>query len=156
MWNATAMKVGLSVLAAFSISAPATSDDRTFERLMDGIEKQVRLPEGAAPLQDYARHYASQTDGKVVGVYVLRAPAPARGPDWSCAKVVLDGGKVITKPVACPSDPDTSEQVAAGQRRWFDDFRKLPLIHDGGCMVVNIVFNPTTRRVEHAFCNGVA
>ena len=156
MWNATAKKVGLSVLTAFLVSAPATPDHGRSERLMDAIEKQVRLPEGAAPLQNYARHYASQTDGKVVGVYVLRAPARPRGPDWGCAEVVLDGGNVTTKPVACPTDPDTSEQVAAGQRRWFDDYRKLPIIMDGGCMVVNVVFNPATRRVEHAFCNGVA
>src|SRR5258708_4174133 len=99
MWNATAMKAGLSVLVAVLVSAPTTPEPGRFERLMNAIEQQVRLPDGAAPLQYYARHYASQKDGKVVGVYVLRAPAPAKGPDWSCAKVVLDGGKVTTKPV---------------------------------------------------------
>lgn len=40
------------------------------EALMDRIESQVRMPEGSRPLAEYARHYAENAEGEVVGVYV--------------------------------------------------------------------------------------
>lgn len=64
------------VVSACSAQVPSTS-----EKLMDEIDKQVRLPDGSGPLQHYARHYAFQKDGKVMGVYVLRGPASSQPPN---------------------------------------------------------------------------
>lgn len=48
-----------------------------------------------------------------------------------------------------------SGDLPAGARRWVR-FDALPGIDDGGCSVVNIVFDLATRKVEKAFCNGLA
>lgn len=45
--------------------------------------------------------------------------------------------------------------LPSGARRWVR-FEALPSIDDGGCSVVNIVFDLTTRKVEQVVCNGLA
>ena len=42
------------------------------------------------------------------------------------------------------------------QRRWVSDIYHLPAIDDGGCFIVNVIFDPKTNKVTQAFCNGVA
>jgi len=93
--------------------------------MMDKIERLVELPEGTAALHKYARYYAQQ-DSKVVALY--RIPS-FMGP------------------------PGKSE-LEAGQRRWVADYHELPGILDGGCYVVDVVFNPTTQKFERIECNG--
>jgi hypothetical protein len=43
-----------------------------------------------------------------------------------------------------------------GKRLWLADRRDLPILMDGGCAVVNVVYDPPTQRVENTFCNGQA
>jgi len=45
--------------------------------------------------------------------------------------------------------------LPVGQRRWVKDINHLPAINDGGCSIVNVIFDPTTNRTQ-AFCNGEA
>jgi hypothetical protein len=149
------MKMLLIFLAALAAGPPSTNPAEA-ERLMAAIEEQVRLPQDAAPLEHYARHYAFQTDGKVVGVYLHRVAAAPRGDDWGCEEIILEGNEIGSKPIPCPPEPDTLQQVSGGERRWFDDPAKLPYISDGGCGMITVIFNPATNRVEHADCNGVA
>lgn len=74
----------------------ATSAEQT--AIMDRIERDIRLPEGALPLASYARYYAWQqrSDGlrKVIGVYVrLEDHTPGRywvGEDGF--PLIMDGG----------------------------------------------------------------
>ena len=155
MWKAAMMRICLSLLVLL-MSATSPPGQNTPGALMDEIEKKVQLPLGAARLERYARHYALQEDGKVIGVYVLHLPAPPKGADYGCSEIRLDGKELTSKPITCPPEPDISQEVAAGERRWFDDDRKLPLISDGGCIVVNVIFNPSAHEVESAFCNGAA
>lgn len=149
------MKIGFSVMAVL-LSVGSTPDYGEAVRLMDEIERQVRLPEGAAPLQSYGRHYAFDEEGKVIGVYVLRAPPAPGEADYGCEEIRLDGEDLTSEPVPCPPNLETDGEVASGERQWFDDYRKLPHISDGGCMVVNVIFNLSRHRVEDTFCNGVA
>lgn len=82
-------------------AAPATSSttDAEQEAIMDRIEREVRLPEGARPLAAYARSYAWQERGdgirKVVAVYEHLTGAPVGQRRWvteSAFPLVLDGG----------------------------------------------------------------
>lgn len=43
----------------------------------------------------------------------------------------------------------------AGQRRWLEDYRKLPSILDGGCSIVNVRYDIAAKNIEAAFCNGL-
>lgn len=106
------MPAALAALA--SSSAPERS---AHESLMDEIERQVRLPAGAEPLDRYGRYYAFAGRGKVEARYLLPPepttpdPLPA---DWGCDEVVLDGNELSTREVPCPPDPDVSIFCAPG------------------------------------------
>jgi hypothetical protein len=63
----------------------------------------------------------------------------------------FDGDKVIgTYMTSAGNDP------LRGKRVWLGDRRDLPVLMDGGCAVVNIVYDPLAQRVESTFCNGLA
>lgn len=46
--------------------------------------------------------------------------------------------------------------LPVGQRRWVKDIYHLPAIDDGGCFIVNVIFDPKTKKVTRASCNGIA
>jgi len=79
-------------------ATPPNSEAQAREELMDRIERQLRLPEGAAPLASYARYYAWQQRGddrrKVVAVYLgvgERTPG-RRWVEETEFPLILDGG----------------------------------------------------------------
>jgi hypothetical protein len=49
-----------------------------------------------------------------------------------------------------------SDERLVGKRRWMADKRDLPMVMDGGCMVVNVVYDLAKKKVEQSSCNGVA
>lgn len=93
---------------------------------MAQIESQVELPAGAYDLNDYLRYYAFD-DGHVVAVFTT-----------------------------FDHRSDSDQNVRTSDRNWVGDRDKLPLILDGGCSVVNIVYDPKDRSFDQVFCNGVA
>lgn len=61
----------------------------------------------------------------------------------------FDGKRVIATYVASRgNDP------LKGQRRWRAE--RLPTVMDGGCAVVNIIYDPRARKIENTYCNGLA
>lgn len=85
-----------STAPAAPAASPAT--DAGQQAIMDRIEREIRLPEGAAPLATYARFYAWQERGdgvrKVIAVY-LGVGERTPGRRWvteSEFPLVLDGG----------------------------------------------------------------
>jgi hypothetical protein len=128
---------------------------------MDEIERQVRLPEGASPLKDYARHYALEQDGKIIGVYVLRTSASGQAAakqatDYGCEEIAIEGAHLVGKSVPCPPTSEPQNEVGGGERRWFNNRAELPVIMDGGCGFVTVRFDTSKHRVDQAFCNGEA
>lgn len=126
---------------------------------MDEIERKVRLPAKAEPLNAYGRYYAFGHKGKVEARYLL--PPEPLTPDplpagWGCEEMVMLGNELTSREVPCGPDPDMSHFLKAGQRRWFADPEAIPMIFDGGCMVVQVIFDLRTRKVEHVSCNGNA
>jgi hypothetical protein len=55
-----------SLLALTCCAAPQSEE----AALMDRIEQQVRMPEGARRITNYDRYYADAGDGKVIGLYL--------------------------------------------------------------------------------------
>jgi len=119
--------------------------------MMNEIEKQVQLPKGARNIDNYARYYAAGPEGQVIGIYLL--PVGGSAVTGECEELMED---MTSRPVPCPQLRFPTDDIKAGERRWLEDQQKLPLVNDGGCDVVNVLFNPTTRQIEQAICNGVA
>jgi len=126
---------------------------------MDEIERKVRLPAKAGPLDAYGRYYAFDGKAKVQARYVLPPepmtpdPLPA---DWGCEEMAMLGNSVTSREVPCGPDPDMRRYLKAGQRRWVEDHKAMPMIFDGGCMVMHVTFDLKSRKFEHVFCNGSA
>ena len=79
-------------------ATPPDTEAQAREELMERIEREVRLPEGAAPLASYARYYAWQERGdgirKVIAVY-LGVGERTPGRRWVTENefpLILDGG----------------------------------------------------------------
>lgn len=115
---------------------------------MDKIEKQVRLPPGAASLAHFARYYAFRADGKVRGTYLPPDdPAP---PDQRCVEVTPNSQ---SREVPCPPEP---RRVKAGERMWLQHEERLPWIMDAGCLAVSVIFDPRSDEVEQVACSDSA
>ncbi|GAA4043023.1 hypothetical protein GCM10022281_25260 [Sphingomonas rosea] len=153
----------ITVAASLLLAACASPTANPHDRIMDQIEAQVRLPKGAWPLRDYARYYAVDTKDReglgkkrIVGIYLKPLPPEPSGPGIGCSEVVREDGRDILRDVPCPPETRSKDELAAGERRWLDDTSGIPIIMDGACLMVTVVFDPTTQRVEQAQCNGEA
>jgi hypothetical protein len=133
----------------FALLACTTPEERQHDKLMDLIESRVKLPDGAGPLSEYARHYALDEKGFVVGVYAPGNRAP--NPDEICEELLED---LTTRKIPCVGAE--TNRLLAGQRQWVDNTDRLPLILDGGCSVITVVYDPKAGRVKSATCNGEA
>lgn len=80
-------------------AAGSAAGDAEQQAIMDRIEREVRLPEGADPLASYERSYALQQreDGtrRVMGVYLSPDVGESRGRRWvaeNALPMMVDGG----------------------------------------------------------------
>jgi len=139
----------VALVTLVSCSAPA---ERRQRQLMDEIEVRVKLPEGAAALSKYARFYAQDPSGEVMGVYII--PDPPLAADAGCSELQAD---MSLKPIDCDSVPVAEwQKVKANERLWLDQTANLPGINDGGCGIVTVIYLPSNRTIESATCNGEA
>lgn len=82
----------------------------------------------------------------------VRLPKDALALDrYSRFYTAAKSGEVIGTYVA-----GAHNDLPVGQRRWVKDIYHLPAIDDGGCFIVNVIFDPKTNKVTQAACNGVA
>ena len=144
------MKVPLAIVAVVLLAACATPVQLERDRLTDTIEARVKLPQGAGRLSDYARYYAFDEQGMVLGVYVPGYEWPDT--DATCGEILED---LSIREVPCPAEPK-GDNLLAGQRGWVDSKYKLPMVMDGGCSVVTVVYDPKSNRVKNVECNGGA
>jgi hypothetical protein len=152
-------KLGLAVCAVLlcggcSREAGTAVTDPVNGRLMEAIERQVRMPPGARPLNDYARFYArapvdlNVAKGTVMGVYRIPATLSPPPPGAICEAFTEHGG--LRK---VPCDPGV-HRLLAGQRKWLEDYMALPFVDDGGCNTVNVEFDSEKQIVQRVYCNG--
>ena len=143
------MKPFFLMAMALGLAACATPEQIERDRLIDRIEGLVKLPDGAKRLSTYARYYAFRDDGLVEGIYVPGYQAP--DPNDTCEELHAD---FTTSIVPCP--PETGDhRLLSGQRAWVEQ-ENLPLIFEGGCSIVTVLYNPKSDSVESAICNEVA
>jgi hypothetical protein len=112
------------LIATFLLSACSAAEERQHSQLMDQIEKQILMPAGSRPIAEYARYYAFDKKGRVIAIYTT----------WI-------------------EPDDASLNLPTGQRRWVSDEGHLPGISEGGCGVVEVLFDPATDEVKRAECN---
>jgi hypothetical protein len=72
------MRAAAVAAALLLPESSASHDEQRHARIMDEIERKVRLPAGAERLDSYARSYAPGAHGKVVGTYVIPRKAEVR------------------------------------------------------------------------------
>lgn len=152
VWEAKEVSYRLLFVAFLAIQGCSHMPNSKAEELFDEIEGQVQMPEKARSLADYARYYAPDQGGKVRGVYLLPFPELPAGSDQGCAEMT---DNFELKDVPCPPTPAQPEALKAGQRRWVNNQRDLPLINDGGCGVIEVLFDLKTRKVQEVTCNGI-
>lgn len=137
-----------AIAAILLLFGCTTREQRQRDKLTNLIESRVVLPEGARRLADYARYYALDQNGNVVGVYVPGYSPP--NPDWGCEDLLAN---FTTREVPCHW-PEKGDNLLAGQRGWVSGTDRLPLVMDGGCGVVILIYDPKKGVVKDIHCNG--
>lgn len=154
------MKVILAILAlAAATACSAQSSEQA--AIIRAIEAAVVLPEGAAALDEYSRNYAVRPDGKILAVYVSPSEPVVAAEDDGCEVMLedLEARPCTDDEVAerVRDDQSRAERMGnAGQSRWFDSYEELPVVLDGGCGFIEVIYDPKTKRIERAECNGEA
>jgi hypothetical protein len=154
------MKVFPAILAlAAGTACSAQSSEQA--AIMRAIEAAVVLPEGARALAEYSRNYAVGPDGKILAVYVSPSEPQVADEEYGCEVMLehLEWRPCTNDEVAAMirDDQASAERMgAAGQSRWFDNYEELPLVLDGGCGFIKIIYDPKAKRIERAECNGEA
>lgn len=144
------MRTPLLIASLSLLGGCTTSAQRERDKLADRIEARVKLPLGAARLEDYAHYYGFDQRGFVVGLYAPGYAAP--NPSDTCEKVLED---LTTRVVPCAAQTG-KDRLRTGERRWVEKSEQLPMIMDGGCSVVTIIYDPKRDVIKDAYCNGVA
>jgi hypothetical protein len=106
--------------------ACSSAEERQQRQVVQQIEQRVQLPANAEKLEKYARYYA------------------------------MDGSRIVGTYITLVDPQNETYDLPVGQHRWIEDHRNLPVISDGGCMVVHVRYDPATQKVEQAFCNELA
>jgi len=140
-------EVHLSAAVALFLSGCTSPEQHDRDQLTDRIESLVKLPEGAERLAYFARTYTFDERGLVVGVFASGNFAPKL--DDICSEMFED---FSSREVPCSPEFE-SDRLLAGQRQWVDGEDKLPLILDGGCDVITIIYDPKADKVVSANCN---
>lgn len=116
-------------------------------RVVREIDTAIVLPEKALPLDKYARYFSLRPDGKVAAFYTAYvrddSPKPA---DYGCSEMTENDTLVDV-----PCGPD--DRPRAGDKRWVP-YNEMPDASDGGCSIINVVYDPSAHRVEKVSCNG--
>lgn len=128
---------------------------------MRAIEAAVVLPTGAGALDEYSRNYAVGPDGKILAFYVKPGEPPIAGAYYGCNVMLvnLESRPCTEDEVAemVRRDQERAETMGkAGQSRWFENYREMPFVLDGGCGFIEITYDPRSKQIESTECNGEA
>jgi hypothetical protein len=154
------MKLILASMLSLASTGANAAPLAEHKALMGQIESTVQLPEGARSIDQYSRNYALRADGKVVAIFVIPPEPIWNGSEGFGCEVMLED--FTSRPCTEEEIAETKQQDAvtamrfgaADESRWFDDYRELPTILDGGCMQIEIIFDPRSKQIESAECNG--
>ena len=120
------------------------SDER--EQLIETIESSVKLHDGAWSLDHYERYYTSR-NGVIEAAYILHVEGHQEG-------VLEECKNIDDAPFPCPIAGGELRLVDAGKSTWVDDANDLPVLSDGGCDQVSIMYDPDRSKFLHIGCNA--
>lgn len=159
--NDTPIRTIINSIALVTCAACSPQQPAENEKIMRAIESAVKLPVNAKAFKEYSRNYAFRPDGKVVAIYVIPRSAQERESEFGCEVMLKNfGSRSCTHTekveVANQEKRRAKRFGHANQSRWFGDYRELPLLMDGGCDLIEIIYNPRLHRIQSAQCNGEA
>ena len=131
------------VLALAGCSIP---EERQQIRIMDDVERTIRLPPGSLRLNDYSRYYAEQSSGKVAVLYVVHSASHIKYMQDLCSREP-------TNTFPC-SENGRLRLVPPGGRLWLADSRDLPSMDGGGCGNLQFTYDPASKALPTPRCNG--
>jgi len=152
LWDALLMTKAHTIALALLLVGCSSREDRRTAAMMDRLEQHVQLPKGARPLSAYARYYAAARGGDVEALYLIPWQGDVRAGE-SCEELTVN---FTSRTVPCPKMKSPADELKAGQRRWVTDNRQFPLVLDGGCGVISLLFDGKTAKVKTVECNGEA
>jgi hypothetical protein len=122
-----------AVAAAYQKPAPQSDDWLPSAAQVATVEAAVKMPPGAKPLSDYTRYYTGivAADGRMPG----NVPA---------------GHKLIWGKYDLPFRYEPYRPGIHVVAR-----SDMPLIMDGGCMIVNVYYDVDAGHIVYTKCNGV-
>lgn len=141
------MRFAIRPLSLLPLCLSCTAYQGGHSQLIREIDAAVVVPKDAQPLRKYAGYFAIRPDGKIEVFYDADVrDGIHRWPTEGCSEIAHDDTLVD---VPCGLD----DRPVSGERRWvnYDD---MPDAADGGCSIINVVYDPTAHRVTSVFCNG--
>jgi hypothetical protein len=133
-----------SLLATIAACGGPPADRQSL--IMDKIEQQVRLPEGALRYDEYSRYYAEAGKDRIAAAYVAH--------DRSFRDFAATGCATVKEKVFPCSGHGKSELAASGERMWLPRVGDLPIPQGGGCGAVTFLYRPSTNTFSQPECNG--
>ena len=130
IWMATGALLFSGSSDAAGIWAP---DVRMIAALEPQIRTPANAPEAIGPIDSYARFYIGVT---IKGRRMIR-------------------GELVQVAREC-SEPKHDVGLLCEYRAGLHVNEDLPSILDGGCAIVNLLYDPTANRIVWLHCNGVA
>lgn len=142
----------LVILLALLLASCSRPEASRTDALMNRLEQRVQLPQGARALAAYARYYAFGKSGEVEAIYLIPWSEEVR-PGESCEELTAN---FTSKAAPCPNLKRRAGRLKPGERRWVANNSQFPIVLDGGCSVVSLLFDGRTAKMKNAKCNGDA
>lgn len=156
----------LSIISILGALTSCTSNISDQKQIMETIESRIQLPEGARPIEAYSRNYARLPDNKILAVYIEpreRSSIDATE-DYGCEVMgsIDENGELESRPCTEDELEETKEmenaisesQGNANSSRWFKNSHDLPVMSDGGCLLIEVIFDLRSDSFDHVLCNG--
>jgi hypothetical protein len=142
------MKLLRICVLALLLSGSSPPDIRQRDQLLDNIERSIRLPAGAKPLNSYVHYYAPAGRGMIAGMYMLPG-LDDLPPGEGCEQLRED---MTSEP--CTFGWPKSTSVGAGNRAWLSGLEKLPMpARDGGhCGIITFGYRTSDRQFLDVTC----
>jgi len=143
----TPFKLPLARSVLFGILALGACSQSPQEQLINQIEAQISLPDGAKSKNKYARYYAFGPGGRIIGEYIIQSPDIFVHTLEACREQAF-------RDFPCGKDGNTVELVRNGERLWIEDYLSLPTRFGGGCSAISFQYDPASERFYHLECKG--
>ena len=135
-------------IAAMLLTGCSTPEQRQHDEIMSRIDKQVHLPNGAGPLNDYIRGYTTGGHDQVVGIYALPSVVREAAKD-RCTELTADGRG---KPMPCYSPLLLAAKP--GDHVWVSRTGDMMFNSLHGCEVISVAYKVSEGRFEEVSCMG--